>query len=119
MMVLQTASASVASPSSSLPVAGSDKVGHGLAYFLLTLWWAQLVHRRAVPTLLLAFALLGVAIEFLQGASGWRTFDVNDMLANGLGALCGGGLALAAPNALAELERFVYYDKQDRRRPGY
>ncbi|EQC39454.1 hypothetical protein SDRG_03656 [Saprolegnia diclina VS20] len=96
-----------------LPVAGGDKVGHGLAYCLLTLWWAQCVHGTAVPALVLSFALLGVAIEYVQGASGWRTFDVDDMLANGLGALLGGGLALATPNALDALERILR--KRDRR----
>ena len=32
---------------------------------------------------------MGVLIEFLQGWTGWRTFDVADMVANTLGALSG------------------------------
>jgi len=32
---------------------------------------------------------MGVVIEFVQGATGWRTFDAMDMLANGAGVLIG------------------------------
>jgi glycopeptide antibiotics resistance protein len=34
-------------------------------------------------------ALMGVVIEFAQGATGWRTFNAMDMLANGEGVLMG------------------------------
>ena len=32
---------------------------------------------------------MGVAIEFIQGWTGWRTFDTHDMMANGIGVLFG------------------------------
>jgi hypothetical protein len=39
------------------------------------------------------FVAMGIALEFLQGMTGYRTFDPLDMLANAVGVL--GGLAVA------------------------
>ena len=36
-----------------------------------------------------AFITMGVALEFLQGMTGYRTFDVFDMLANAVGVALG------------------------------
>ncbi|TCO81377.1 hypothetical protein EV699_1087 [Plasticicumulans lactativorans] len=69
-----------------------DKAQHGLAYAGLAWWFRQAFTRRWVwPLFLVA---LGVALEFLQGWSGWRTFDTADMLANACGVLA--GLVLAS-----------------------
>jgi glycopeptide antibiotics resistance protein len=35
---------------------------------------------------------MGVAVEFLQAMTDYRTFDVGDMIANGIGAALGFGL---------------------------
>jgi glycopeptide antibiotics resistance protein len=40
------------------------------------------------------FIAMGIAIEFLQGMTGYRHFDVLDMVANGLGVLLGWAAAL-------------------------
>ena len=76
----------------------SDKVGHFLAYGGLMFWFCQLY--RASRTRLayaLAFIAMGVAIEFVQGWSGYRSFEVNDMVADGIGVLLGWAVALALP----------------------
>ena len=53
-------------------------------------WWAQLWRAwRKRLRLAAALTLMGVVIEFVQGATGWRTFDAMDMLANGAGVLIG------------------------------
>lgn len=72
---------------------GSDKAGHFLSYALLMFWFAQLYARRAGYAA--GFVILGVGLEFLQGWTGYRSFDGYDMLANTAGVLLGwGGAAL-------------------------
>ena len=69
----------------------SDKVEHFLAYFLLASAAVQIYRTRAA--LLCAGAglvLLGVGIEFLQGAlTTTRMADPMDALANSIGVLAG------------------------------
>jgi VanZ family protein len=67
-----------------------DKFGHALAYIVLTWWWGQLSTAfRTRALMAVAFALMGVAIEYAQGATGWRSFDPRDMLANAIGVAIG------------------------------
>ncbi|WP_251006420.1 VanZ family protein [Stenotrophomonas sp. ISL-67] len=73
----------------------SDKVEHFLAYFLLASAAVQIYRTRAA--LLWASAglvLLGVGIEFLQGAlTTTRMADPMDALANSVGVLAGMAIA--------------------------
>ena len=70
-------------------IAFGDKIGHFLAYFTLVSWFCQL-YKPNVHTLLFGlFITMGVLLEFIQSAVGYRTFDVVDMLANSAGAVCG------------------------------
>lgn len=70
------------------------KVGHCIAYATLMLWFAQIFRstqgRIGVG---LSLALMGVVLEYLQGATGYRTFAYSDMRDNTLGVIA--GLALA------------------------
>ena len=68
----------------------SDKVMHFLAYGAMMFWFGQLV-RKKFPSLLIGcgLALLGVALEYLQRETGYRTFDYLDMAANALGVAAG------------------------------
>lgn len=81
-----------------------DKLGHLLAYGILMFWFCQL-HPSHGTRLIYAtgFAAMGVALEFIQGALGYRSFEVADMFANALGVLIGWGAALVfskeRPNA--------------------
>lgn len=90
----------------SLDFALSDKIGHLAAYAVLMFWFCQLyASRRARAGFALAFAALGIALELLQGASGHRSFELLDMVANALGLLTGwGAAALAGSGWLARLE---------------
>ena len=68
----------------------ADKLKHFLAYGVLMGWFGQLyTTTRTQHAWLLGLALMGVALEFLQGWGDVRFFDTADMLANGLGALLG------------------------------
>jgi len=71
-----------------------DKVAHAFAYLSMTFWFALLFRGRLRQLgIALAFAAMGVAIEYLQRMTGYRTFDVADMAANAIGAGLGWALA--------------------------
>lgn len=88
------------------------KIDHFLAYAWLMFWFAQ-IFRFTSTRLLIAISIcvLGVALEYLQGFTDYRTFAYSDMLDNALGISAGfflgltplcGGLA-ALENALLGL----------------
>jgi uncharacterized ion transporter superfamily protein YfcC len=88
---------------------GRDKLAHSFAYFSMAFWFAMLFEGWArQAAIAIAFAAMGVAIEFLQGMTGYRTFDVFDMIANGIGAALGWGIAQTPlGNALAWSEKLL------------
>jgi VanZ family protein len=71
-----------------IPVENGDKLGHVAAYATLMFWFAQLDTRHRMR---LAYAigcvLLGVALEFAQRLTDYRTFEVADMGADAVGVL--------------------------------
>jgi VanZ family protein len=79
----------------------SDKLGHLLSYGALMFWFSQLYTGRKTRTLYAAgFAAMGVALEFVQGQLGYRTYEVFDMCANALGVLLGWAAAAILPQVL-------------------
>ncbi|CAK4076588.1 unnamed protein product [Aphanomyces euteiches] len=90
-----------------IPVEHGDKYGHTLAYFVLTIWWAQLRINRW--HLVGAFIALGVAIEFAQGWTGYRSFDYYDMVGNTVGVLFGALLAGLVPNLLHAIDAVFHH----------
>ena len=67
-----------------------DKLGHLLAYGTLMFWFGMLYPaRRRQLAVAMAFCAMGVGIEFLQGMTGYRSFEVADMAANSAGVLIG------------------------------
>lgn len=82
-------------------VAQGDKLGHLAAYGALMFWFAFLYRSpRAHIAYGVAFVALGVALEFVQGALGYRSYEVLDMAADGAGVLAGWGCALAVRRLL-------------------
>jgi VanZ family protein len=68
----------------------ADKFGHFIMYGGTMWWWGQLWSRfRTHAILAILLTLMGVAAEFAQGATSWRSFDINDMIANGIGVVIG------------------------------
>ena len=64
----------------------SDKYEHFTSYFILMLWFSGLYERERHWLLALAFFLMGVALELLQGAlTTTREMDIDDALTNGGG----------------------------------
>ena len=99
-------------------IPGDDNgwAGHVVAYATMMAWFARLL--PAAPQRLAAAILLcalGVALEYAQRATGYRTFDVADMLADAAGVLLGWLLSPPrAPHGIAPLDRaFARWMKRD------
>lgn len=86
-----------------------DKLGHVAAYAALMLWFANLYETLARRSMLASgFVALGVALEFVQGSTGYRTFEAADMVANAFGVAAGWALAPPRlPNFIQRIEKFV------------
>lgn len=83
-----------------------DKLMHTLVYALLMAWFAQ-VYRHDLTRLVLAIGLIvmGIGIEFAQGTTTYRQFDVLDMVANTSGVVLAWALAYTkAGNFLLRVE---------------
>jgi VanZ family protein len=75
-----------------------DKAGHLLAYGGVMFWFALLYIPVKIRALYAAgFIAMGIAIEFVQGWTGYRSFEVADMVADGLGVLLGWTVAHFVP----------------------
>ena len=90
-------------PDIEMPFDNTDKLIHFLMYFILVGWFVQLYRCRSQRIIISGSAiLLGIIIEFLQGLTAYRSFDMLDALANSIGAisaflLAGSSLALLLP----------------------
>jgi VanZ family protein len=84
-----------------------DKLAHFFSYASMSFWFAMLFPGRLRQLgIAVAFALMGVAVEFLQGLTDYRIFEVSDMVANAIGAGLGWVLAQTPlKNALDWAER--------------
>jgi VanZ family protein len=88
----------------------SDKVTHCLVYAWIMLWFG-FIYRPGRKYLLLGLSLilLGVTLELLQGASGYRSMEVSDAGFNALGVFVGGLLARTRlSSALFWAEHLIY-----------
>ena len=92
-----------------LDIEQGDKLQHLAAYGSLMLWFAQVaVARSSRWRTAVALVGLGIALEYAQRATGYRTFSYADMAANAAGVACGWLLAPPRlPNALRVVERFA------------
>ena len=70
-------------------VAGSDKLGHLLAYAIQTLWFCWLVEPPAQRWVGLWFVVQGAVLELLQVWVALRSPDLADVAANSLGVVLG------------------------------
>jgi len=89
-----------------------DKAMHTIAYAGLMGWFAQIFrHDLTRLILVLGFIAMGIGLEFLQGMTATRHFDVIDMVANTSGVVLAWALAYTwVGNVLPWLEqRFNRY----------
>ncbi|HJT88322.1 MAG TPA: VanZ family protein [Bryobacteraceae bacterium] len=94
-------------PATSIPIEAlgtlgiNDKVEHLLAYAVLAFLPALHERWRFVLAAAVGAAALGVALEFGQLYSGWRDFEIGDMVADTAGVCCGvAAAALLRPTAV-------------------
>ncbi len=90
-----------------LDIEQGDKLGHFLAYGTLMFWFCQIYATRSSRIAhALAFAAMGVALEYAQGMTDYRTFEYLDMLANATGVALGWAIAsLTGGETLRRIER--------------
>lgn len=71
-----------------------DKLWHAAGYALAAAWtvWIVTPDRRFLYPRLGALIVLGIVLEGVQHATGFRTGDPMDALANALGVVAGGGI---------------------------
>jgi len=86
-----------------------DKYAHTFGYFVLMGWFVQLYQTpKSVFVCAVLFIIMGVGLEFIQGATGYRQFDIYDMMANTLGVLIAWVLSLTRfPCLLKYFEKYV------------
>src|SRR5262245_59158629 len=85
-----------------IDVESGDKLGHLAAYGSLAYWFSQFYLGRTRLFYLLGFVAMGIALEFAQGATGYRSFELADMAANTLGVAAGWVAALLLPLGFAK-----------------
>ncbi len=89
----------------------TDKLHHIFAYLALMLWFAQL-YRPLATKLWIALGLvaMGIVIEFAQEQTGYRHFELIDMVAGGVGVMCGLAISLTPlGNGLRLVERVLSF----------
>ena len=88
----------------------ADKLTHFLVYAGIMLWFGFIYSPGKKYFLLgLSLILLGVTLELLQGAGGYRSMEVSDASLNALGVFVGGLLARTRlSSALLWAEHFIY-----------
>lgn len=90
-------------PHSGIDLPQGDKWGHLIAYASLALsfgQWAGGARQRITQAI--ALIALGALLEGLQGLTGYRQTDPLDLLANTLGVVLGGLLALGPAGRLLQ-----------------
>ncbi len=88
---------------------GRDKLAHFAAYGGLSFWFGMIFGGRGLQLgIAVAFAAMGVALEFLQGLTDYRSFEIADMVANAVGAGLGWCLVQTPlGSALTLAERWI------------
>jgi len=91
----------IPNPPDLVPVEQGDKIEHIAAYGMLMFWFAQVYAARGTRGLIAGLLVaLGVALEYVQGWTGWREFSYADMAADATGVALGWLIATRTPNLL-------------------
>jgi VanZ family protein len=71
-------------------VGDSDKLGHFLAYAVLSIAFSIIIRQRlSLWWVLFGLIAFGILMEYLQGLTGYRYADPEDALANSIGVVFG------------------------------
>ncbi len=113
LLVLVIAAGSLVPEMGPASVAGSDKIGHVVAYFTLAVLGSAVVTTTKLPWVMVRVMFLGLAMEAAQGLlTDTRMADWSDVLANATGVFAAwwlvrrrAGWAMAVEAWLAGLRR--------------
>ncbi len=75
-------------PPEPMSFADADKIEHAFAYAMLSFWFCQ-IYQTARLRVIACLTGLGIGLEYAQGWTGYRSYEVLDMLADGTGLLFG------------------------------
>lgn len=89
LVILGITILSLLPPRSGIEIPGNDKVGHFIAYAVLTINAGLLLDRKKWLVMLFVCALYGLLLEYLQGFVPGRSVTIYDVYANTLGVLIG------------------------------
>jgi VanZ family protein len=84
----------------------SDKVEHFCAYAVLALLPALHERARVIVAATIGAIALGIALEYVQRYSGWRDYEVADMIADTAGVWF--GLAVGLPARSLKMVRSLF-----------
>jgi VanZ family protein len=87
----------------------NDKIEHVGAYLVLAFLPALHERRRFAIAAAVGAVALGVALEYVQLYSGWRNFEVGDMIADAIGVCLGMAAGIGARSLTAV--RLVFPDR--------
>ena len=92
-----------------LNMAHYDKANHLIIYAVLMGWFAQLIGVRKLQfAYMLGFITMGVVLEFLQARTSYRSFELADMVANGVGVFIGWVISVTLmPGWLTKLDKLM------------
>ena len=79
----------IPSPEEITPFSASDKLMHALAYAVCMLWFGLCFKRKKLFIIGAGLILLGIALEIVQGQTGYRTMSFYDIIADCIGVLIG------------------------------
>lgn len=102
-------------PVSRIEIHTSDKIIHVLMYLLLMAWFAQIMEARLHLRIAIFFVSLGLFLEYAQHATGYRSFEWGDVLANFAGVAVGwvlGHTILSRALSLLD-ERLAHFAHRD------
>lgn len=92
-----------------LDIVRYDKANHLIAYTVLMGWFTQLISERNMQIVyMLGFFAMGVSLEFLQAQTSYRSFELADMMANGVGVFIGWVISVTMmPGWLIKFDKFM------------
>ena len=73
----------------------SDKLMHGLTFFVLMVWFCGIFRMRLAPVIALSLMSYGILIEFLQSRLPYRSAELGDVIFDCAGILLGWAVSYA------------------------
>lgn len=103
IVVISITILSLLPPSNGVEIHVNDKIGHFIAYSVLTINLGLLIHRSSYWKVVMIVVAYSGLMEFFQSFVPGREVSLYDLLANTLGSLIGIGVLLIAKKQIFKL----------------